>query len=288
MSVAAARHIIPISGKDSACTALVQTAREPGLPYEYMFNDAGSELPETYAWLSTLEKATGWSIERIPGDLEGRIARKGILPSSRVRFCTELEKLKPAARFMGGGPVQMYYGIRADEQRVGARLPPNAKANFPLVDLGIDLRGVWTILAAKALLPPSFFWPSLYYRVCEMLGGSPDWLEPWEFRMLFAGRSRSNCYFCFFQRQYEYLWLHETHPDLFWRACWIERRTGAAGFTWRQGYYLDELLSKRDKILGDRAKHVAGRIERRAQGGFYIGEQETELAGTSCGLFCGK
>lgn len=37
------RHIIPISGKDSAATALVQMAREPSLPYESDFAVLGAE-----------------------------------------------------------------------------------------------------------------------------------------------------------------------------------------------------------------------------------------------------
>ena len=59
------RHIIPISGKDSLATALVQTTRYPNLPYEFLFNDVGCELPETYAWLDAVERKTGWKINRV-------------------------------------------------------------------------------------------------------------------------------------------------------------------------------------------------------------------------------
>lgn len=41
------RHIIPISGKDSLCTAIVQRQAE-ALEYEYLFNPTGSELPEVF------------------------------------------------------------------------------------------------------------------------------------------------------------------------------------------------------------------------------------------------
>lgn len=283
------RHIITISGKDSLCAALVQTAYAPDLPYEYVFCDVGTELPETYAWLSKVEAATGWKIQRMGRNLEEMIARWNFLPSQANRFCTKHGKIKPLETFQGKQPTTIYYGVRADESR-DIRPLPTSTARFPLVELGIDLRGVWTILAAKNLLPPSFFWPSLYYRVCEYLDGTPDWLEPWEEQMLFAGRSRANCYFCFFQRQYEYLWLHETHPDLFWRACGIERFTGTSltSFKWQQRYYLDELLSRRHEILDRRARQLTTRLAKRLQGGFFIGQEETELSATSCGLFCGK
>lgn len=48
------RHVIPISGKDSLCTALIQTTRQPDLEYEFLFCDIGSELPQTYQWLSEI------------------------------------------------------------------------------------------------------------------------------------------------------------------------------------------------------------------------------------------
>lgn len=53
------RYIIPISGKDSLATAIFQTTYQPNLPYEFIFNDTGSELPEVYKWLDNIEKSTG-------------------------------------------------------------------------------------------------------------------------------------------------------------------------------------------------------------------------------------
>lgn len=50
------RHIIPISGKDSLWTAIYQKQKDPSLPYEYLFNDTGAELPDTYAWLDKVER----------------------------------------------------------------------------------------------------------------------------------------------------------------------------------------------------------------------------------------
>lgn len=283
------RHIIPISGKDSLATALLQTAKEPDLPYEYVFCDVGAELPETYAWLDSVERATGWEVQRVGASLERIIAGYNLLPSHGRRFCTREAKVKPLDRFHGKGAT-VYYGIRADEARVGPRLSGGSRAAFPLIEMGIDLRGVWTILAAKNLLPPSFFWPSLFYRVCEHAGGDPSVvLQPWEAHLLFSGRSRSNCFFCFYQRQYEYIWLAETHPNLFWRACRIERTTGGAltTFRWKQEYYLDELLARRQEILDRRAQSVLETINRRLQGSAF-GVDENELATTSCGLLCGK
>ena len=50
-------------------------------------------------------------------------------------------------------------------------------------------------------------------------------------------RSRSGCYFCFFQQKIEWIWLYEQHPDLFIKAMDYEKD----GYTWGQGESLEEL-----------------------------------------------
>lgn len=284
------RHIIPISGKDSLCTALVQTARDPSKEYEYFFNDVNTELPETYDWLDTVEDQTGWEIKRIGKDLEQQIEDEGILPSHKVRYCTRKCKIKPMEEWIGEAQATIYYGLRADEDRAGFRArTDNIKPTYPLQDLSIDLRGVWTILEGKDLLPPDFFWPALHRRVVDLIGPEKTWrppLQPWERHVLFAGRSRSNCYFCFYQRQYEYLWLYDTHPDLFERACEIESETGGDDYTWRESYSLAELPERRDEILDRRARAVARKISKRQQVTLF--EDRTQIDEVSCGLHCGK
>lgn len=289
------RHIIPISGKDSLCAALIQTTRKPDLPYEFLFCDVGAELPETYAWLDHVERSTGWPIQRIGKSLEKLIAHYDILPSSNRRFCTKECKIRPMEKFYGKGETFVYYGLRADENRPGVRPSDTSTPVYPLVEAGIDLRGVWIILSRRNLLPPAFFWPSLYYRVCEKLGDS--WpmigeLPEWEQRMLFAGRTRSNCYFCFFQRQYELVWQAEVHPELLNKQAWMERITGRllqSPFTWQRGHYVDNLVrNNRDKILNQRADYVCKMIRQRLNRGLFDDSFDTEIALTSCGLLCGK
>ena len=51
-------------------------------------------------------------------------------------------------------------------------------------------------------------------------------------------RSRSGCYFCFFQQRIEWIWLYEQHPDLFKKAMDYEKD----GYTWIQGEPLSELI----------------------------------------------
>ena len=56
-------------------------------------------------------------------------------------------------------------------------------------------------------------------------------------------RSRSGCYFCFFQQKIEWIWLYEQHPDLFQLSMDFEKD----GYTWNQGESLAELI-KPDRI----------------------------------------
>lgn len=50
-------------------------------------------------------------------------------------------------------------------------------------------------------------------------------------------RSRSGCYFCFFQQKIEWVWLYEQHPDLYAKAMTFEKD----GYTWNQGESLEQL-----------------------------------------------
>ena len=50
-------------------------------------------------------------------------------------------------------------------------------------------------------------------------------------------RSRSGCYFCFFQQKIEWIWLYEQHPDLYVKAMEFEKD----GYTWNQGESLADL-----------------------------------------------
>ncbi len=57
------------------------------------------------------------------------------------------------------------------------------------------------------------------------------------------GRTRSGCYFCFFQQKIEWVRLKQSHPDLFEEAKKYERVYEKTGnfFTWSEGESLQEL-----------------------------------------------
>ena len=64
-------------------------------------------------------------------------------------------------------------------------------------------------------------------------------------------RTRSGCYFCFFQRKHEWVGLADRHPDLFERAVAYEDKvsyeaTAMQGrkYTWSQDESLTDLLAR--------------------------------------------
>lgn len=74
--------------------------------------------------------------------------------------------------------------------------------------------------------------------------GVPQYYEKIEFEVDGVrgeyARSRSGCYFCFFQQKIEWVWLYEQHNDLYKKA--MEYENEKEGFTWNQNESLKELM----------------------------------------------
>jgi hypothetical protein len=291
------RHIIPISGKDSAATALVQIARAPELPYEFIFCDVKMELPETYAWLDKLATTLGITIKTVGKSLREVIDEQNMLPSQGRRFCTKYGKIFPIRDFIEKDAATQYFGIRADETgRAGWSGPANVVAKYPLVELGLGIRNVYQILGDRGIMPPLFFWERLFDAVWKRANQTKraiiDSLSPWDRSALFSWRSRSNCFMCFYQRRYEWVGLLEHHPDLFEDARQIEIAFGTpplveAEFHWIPGMSLEALRERAPVIFAKRVRDVLKILQKREQGTFF-GSEYDALATTSCGLFCGK
>ena len=52
-------------------------------------------------------------------------------------------------------------------------------------------------------------------------------------------RSRSGCYFCFYQQKIEWIWLYEQHPDRFAKAVAYEKD----GYTWNDDETLEAMIA---------------------------------------------
>ena len=225
------RHILGLSGgKDSAALAIYLKDQGRDDRIEYFFCDTGAELREVYEYLDRLEDYLGRPIERLSSgrDFDHHLKRfNGFLPAPHARWCTRVMKLEPLEAFVGDDPCISYIGIRADENRVGyISHKPNIKAAYPFIEDGIVKIDVFRILEDSVGIPEYYKW-----------------------------RSRSGCYFCFFQRRDEWIGLAENHPELFEKAKQYEKvdtKTGRA-FTWLQGVTLDEIYRQRASIKESKA-----------------------------------
>jgi 3'-phosphoadenosine 5'-phosphosulfate sulfotransferase (PAPS reductase)/FAD synthetase len=111
---------------------------------------------------------------------------------------------------------------------------------FPLLDnedsLGID--DIFTLLDESGVGIPSYYTP-VEYEV-EIDG---------QIKKGTYNRSRSGCFFCFFQQKIEWVWLFENHRELFDQAMEYEKD----GYSWMDTETLAELseASRREKIKRD-------------------------------------
>jgi hypothetical protein len=219
MTVEKTRHILSISGgKDSAALAIYMRDRVPDM--EYVFCDTDKELPETYEYLGRLEALLGKRINVLKdstGGFDHWLQIYGnYLPSPRMRWCTKQLKLHPFESYVGENPVIQYVGIRADEEREGyVSTKPNIQSKFPFKEDGLCYSDIIRVLNDSGIGLPT------YYK--------------W--------RSRSGCYFCFFQQKIEWVGLLENHPNLFMLATKYEKTDETTGkrFTWNDRESLLEL-----------------------------------------------
>ena len=236
------RHICGISGgKDSSALAIYLQNKVPDI--EYFFCDTGAELPETYEYLTRLEVILGKPIAILNsrrGFNHWFEVFRGTLPSPQMRWCTKNMKIKPIEEWIGDDPAVSYVAIRADESNRKGYIStkPNIQARYPFIEDGIDHEGVMRILAHAGVGLPA------YYK--------------W--------RTRSGCYFCFYQRKAEWIGLADRHPELFEQAIAIEQKVlYQAGvdshadfnsramrgrqYTWSGGETLTDLRARREEIL---------------------------------------
>ena len=201
-----ARHILSLSGgKDSTALAIYIRDRIPEL--EYVFCDTEQELDETYEYLKRLEAYLGKPITYLKHEGRGfdelLKARRGFLPSPKVRWCTEHLKIKPFEKYVGDSVCYNYVGIRADERhRKGyVSTKPNIIAQYPFINDNIAREDVVRILEESGLGLPTYY----------------------------AWRSRSGCYFCFFQQRVESVGLLRVSSRSLRESSSIRERRSAHG-----------------------------------------------------------
>jgi 3'-phosphoadenosine 5'-phosphosulfate sulfotransferase (PAPS reductase)/FAD synthetase len=120
----------------------------------------------------------------------------------------------------------------------GTKYPLATVDNFPLLDdEEVIIRDdVFRILKESGVGVPQY-----YEKVDFQIGSKSS----------SYARSRSGCFFCFYQQKIEWVWLFEQHPDLFEKALAYEKD----GYTWNQEESLLELI-KPDRIMRIKEDYV--------------------------------
>lgn len=266
MSEPTPRHILSLSGgKDSAALAIYLRDRVPQM--EYIFSDTRKELRETYAYLERIEDYLGKRVHRLNAELgfdHWYDVYGGMIPSNHRRWCTKMLKLKPFEDFVGDQPVLNYVGLRADENRSGyISHKPNITPVYPFQVDGLKLADIEDILKTSGI-------------------GMPPYTE-W-------GRSRSGCFFCFYQQKIEWVRLKETYPDLFEQAKAYERPYDGSGntFTWSERESLAE-LERPERMAAIKQEHERRRLASDMRGEnltlAQVYQRKEEAEGDAC-LIC--
>lgn len=259
------RHVLGISGgKDSAALAIYIKEHYPAIheKVEYFFTDTGAELVEVYSFLDKLEAYLGKEIIRLNSEKtfeEWLEEHNQYLPSPRQRWCTRAMKIRPFEAFIGDDPVVSYIGIRADENREGyISQKETIKAVFPFIEDGLVRDDIFQILEDTTGIPEYYKW-----------------------------RSRSGCYFCFFQQQGEWLGLKRNHPELFEKAKGFEKQLRKkydwkdgevdipnTGYTWNSQGSLDEIVARAEKREKEQGIIATSKTTERWQDALRKGEDD--------------
>ncbi len=220
-------HVLSLSGgKDSTALAFFIRDNMPEVheKIEYIFCDTECELPETYEYLDKIEVFFDKPITRLKPymSFDNLYEFYKFLPSPMRRWCTIEMKTKIFRKYVyeklgkdNDGVLNLYIGIRGDEGHRNTNIDNGTGivTHFPFKDHGVIKKDVEKILIGGGI-------------------GYPDYYK-W--------RSRSGCYFCFFQRKIEWIGLYENHPDLFKKAMDFEEKSGK-NFNWCQSGPLADLV----------------------------------------------
>lgn len=240
------RHICGLSGgKDSTAMAIHIKNNYPEIfeKLELFFTDTGSELPEIYTYLDKLEKYLGKKIVRIKADpnsqkkfkvvdgeddsnpFEDMLKKfKGYLPAPNARWCTREMKLVTLENWIGEDCCISYIGIRADEDRVGYNSRSknkNIQPMFLFQSDGLVLQNIYNILECSVGLPDYYKW-----------------------------RTRSGCYFCFYQRRVEWAILYYLYPHWFEESKKYEtQHEDGRTYTWVKDKPLEYVAENATEII---------------------------------------
>lgn len=145
--------------------------------------------------------------------------------------------------------------------------PLGKEATFPLLENeDIIVRDdVFRILGESGVGVPNYY-KKIDYTVNGQVGS--------------YSRSRSGCFFCFYQQKIEWIWLYEQHRELFEKAMDYEKD----GYTWNQEESLSDLIKpeRMDQIKADFIKRRERANNVKSQYLLDILDEEEGLGCASC------
>lgn len=122
------------------------------------------------------------------------------------------------------------------------------------------------------------------FRLLEESGvGKPKYYEPIEIEVNgkkgFYNRSRSGCFFCFFQQKIEWIWLYEQHPERFQEAMAYEKD----GFTWMDDEKLKDLVQP-ERLIQVKEMHLKVQEGVSTSRSAYLVDVLSEAEGQGCAV----
>lgn len=185
------------AGVQTTALVIMAASGDLGFPIDVVvFADTKGEKPETYWYMENytlplLKKAGirfAWLTNQSKYDGESLYDysfRHRFLPGMPTRQCSDHFKARVIARAYP--KAEKLIGFNTDELR-RTENPVHSGARFPLVELGMSGNDCVSVIQ-------SFGWPI---------------------------PTKSSCFFCPFQRPFEWNWLKSRHPELFHKALDLE------------------------------------------------------------------
>lgn len=237
-------YVLGFSGGKDSVASWLHLTRELQLPnVTCLFADTGHEFPELFDYLDLLERDHGCPLVRIHATMEdvrvfGEASARNIIqrlgldpesywhrerldmqrlailkrrfPSSKVRFCTDLLKTYPSARWMKDNcnlpRTIRVSGVRAEESPGRARQPAYS---FD------ELTGCW-------IWKPVFRWTHDEVFACHYRHGVPP--NP----LYLEGMGRVGCAPCIMARKSELAAIAQRRPEAFIRLADMEQAAADA------------------------------------------------------------
>jgi 3'-phosphoadenosine 5'-phosphosulfate sulfotransferase (PAPS reductase)/FAD synthetase len=167
---------------------------ELGQKFRLLYTSTGNELPEVQAHiLAVAEEVQADFVSLEAPTLESLIQEQECLPNWRMRWCTRMIKIEPAAEWLREHPkAVLAIGLRADEEGRAGGTYEGTECVYPLRDWGWGLKEVRDYCRERGFTPPK----------------------------------RTDCAVCFFQTLHEWYTLWSLYPEEYEHGERWEKMTG--------------------------------------------------------------